>query len=73
MTILELHTAFYRLDAIQQAATAFSRLAEITVEPGTIRHRVQFRPVEAADGDSLRLEFANWALVAGAGARLDTE
>ncbi len=73
MTTLELPAAFYRLDAIQQAAAEFSHLAEIKVEPGTNRHRVRFRPVEATDGDSIRLEFANWVLVAGADARLDSD
>ncbi len=73
VTKLHLSAGLYGLDAIQRAATAFSHLAEVTVEPGTISHVVNIRSLETAGIDSIHLEFANWVLRAGAVARSEPE
>lgn len=63
---LELAAEFYRPDAIERAAVAFSHVAKVSVEAGAQRHVVVLEPLGAVDLDSLRLEFANWVLAAGA-------
>lgn len=67
-TTLELAAEFYPLEAIERAAAAFSHVAVASIEPGGSRHRIRLEPLGDADPESVRLEFANWVLTAGASA-----
>jgi hypothetical protein len=61
----ELASEFYPMDAIERAAVAFSQVAKVSVEAGSVRHRIRLSPLGDTDLENLRREFANWVLASG--------
>jgi hypothetical protein len=62
--LLELHADIYRPDVVERAATAFSQVAQCSIERLGPYLRVHLRALGGRDASVLRQQFANWALAA---------
>ena len=66
---LALHVDFYPPGAVERTAAAFAEAAECRIEREGSYLRVRLRPRDGRSAERIRLQFANYALVAGAAER----